>query len=66
MVDHFDRALVGPTKTYVTMNCPSSDADVKSELDMLALVSLGHYGNIFFRMVVSTANDTQVNRTHVT
>ena len=31
MVDHFKWALVGQTKTYVTMNCPSSDADVKSK-----------------------------------
>ena len=39
MLDHFKWALVGPTKTYITMNCPSSDADVKSELDAQALVS---------------------------
>ena len=31
-------------KKYVTMNCPSSDADVKSELDVQALVSLLSYG----------------------
>ena len=34
-----------PTKTYVTMNSPSSDADVKSELDLQALVYLPSYGN---------------------
>ena len=34
MVDHFKWGLVGPTKTSVTLNCPSSDADVKSELDV--------------------------------
>ena len=33
-------ALVWETKDYVTMNCPSSDADVKRELDVQALVSL--------------------------
>ena len=40
MVDHSKWTLVGPTKTYVTMNCPSPDAFVKSELDVQALVSL--------------------------
>ena len=65
MVDHFKRALVGPTKTYVTMNGPSSDADVKSELDVQALVSLPFYGNKLSHMVVSTTYDTQLNLTHV-
>ena len=45
MVDHFKWALVGPTKTYVTMNYPSPDADVKSELDVQALVSRPFYSN---------------------
>ena len=58
MVDHFKWALVGPTTTYVTMNCPSSDADVKSELDVQALVSLPFYSNKLSRMVVSTTYDT--------
>ena len=62
--------LAGPTKTYVTnnMNCPSSDADLKSELDVQALVSLPYYCccNKLCRMVVSTTCDTQVNLTHVT
>ena len=66
MVDHFKRALVGPTKTYVTMNGPSSDADVKSELNVRALVSLPFYSNKLSRMVVSTTYHTQVNLTHVT
>ena len=66
MVDHFKWALVGPTKTYVTMNCPSSDADVKSELDVQPLVSLSYYCKKLSRMVVSTTYDTQVNLTHVT
>ena len=39
MVDHFKWAVVEPVETYVTMDCPSSDADVKSELDVQALVS---------------------------
>ena len=65
MVDHFELALVGPTKTYVTMNCPSSDADVKSELDVQPLASLS-YCNKLSRMVVSTTYDTQVNLMHVT
>ena len=62
--------LAGPTKTYVTnnMNCPSSDADLKSELDVQALVSLPYYCccNKLCRMVVSTTCDTQVNLTQVT
>ena len=66
MVDHFKWALVGPTKTYVTMNCPSPDADVKSELDVQVLVSLPLYSTKLSRMVVSTTYDTQVNLTHVT
>ena len=66
MVYHFKWALVGPTTTYVTMNCPSSDADVRSELDVQALVSLPFYSNKLSRMVVSTTYDTQVNLTHVT
>ena len=37
-------------KTYVTMNCPSSDADVKSELDVQVLVSLPFYSNKLSRM----------------
>ena len=61
MVDYFKWALVGPTKTYVTMNCPSPDADVRSELDVQALVSLPFYSNISSRIVVSTTYDTQVN-----
>ena len=48
------------------MNCPSSDADVKSELDVPALVSLPFYSNALSRMVVPTAYDTNVNLTHVT
>ena len=44
-VDHLKWALVGPTKTHVTTNCPSSDADVKSELDVQELVSLPFYYN---------------------
>ena len=48
------------------MNCPSSDAHVKSELDVQALVSLPFYSNKLSRMVVSTTYDTQVNLTHVT
>ena len=47
------------------MNCLSSDADVKSELDVQALVFLHSYGNKSSRMVVSTTYDTQVNLTHV-
>ena len=54
-------------RTYVTMNCPSSDADLKSEVDVQALVSLPSYGNKLNRMVVSTTTyDTQVNFTHIT
>ena len=48
------------------MNCPRSDADVKSELDVQALVSLPLYSTKLSRMVVSTTYDTQVNLTHVT
>ena len=48
------------------MNCPSSDADVKNELDVQALVSLPSYGNKLSDMVVSTTYDTQLNLTHVT
>ena len=66
MVDHFKYALVGPTKTYVTMNCSSSDADVKSELDVQVLVSLPFYSSKLSRIVVSTTYDTHVNLTHVT
>ena len=66
MVDHFKWALAGPTKTYVTMNCPSSDEDVKSELNVQALVSLPYYCNKLSRMVVSTTYDIQVTLTHVT
>ena len=66
MVDHFKWALVGPTKTNVAMNCRSSDADVKSELDVQALVSLPSYGNQLYHMVVSTTYDTQLNLAHVT
>ena len=66
MVGHFKWALVGPTKTYVTMNCLNSDADVKSELDVQALVSLPSYGNKLSHMVVSTTCETQLNLTHVT
>ena len=66
MVGHFKWALVGPTKTCVTVNCPSSDADVKIELDVQALVSFPFYSNKLSRMVVSTTYDTQVNFTHVT
>ena len=43
MVDHFKWALAVPTKTYVTMNSPSSDADEKTGLDGQALVSLPFY-----------------------
>ena len=35
------------------MHCPSSDAGVKSELDVEALVSYPSYGNKLSRMVVS-------------
>ena len=66
MVDHFKWALGGATKTYVTMNCPSPDADVKSELHVQVLVSLPLYSNKLSRMAVSTTYDTQVNLTHVT
>ena len=66
MVDYFKWALVGRTKTYVTINCPNSDADVKSELDVQALVFLPFCSNKLSRMVVSTPYDTQVNITHVT
>ena len=52
-------------KTYVIMNCPSSDEDVKSELDAQVLVSLPFYSNKLSRMVVSATCDTQVNLTHV-
>ena len=45
MVGHFKWAPVGQTKTCVSMNCPTSDADEKSELDLQALVSLLSYGN---------------------
>ena len=48
------------------MNCPSPDADVKSELDVQALVSLLFYSNKLSRIVVSTTYDTQVNLKHVT
>ena len=48
------------------MNCPSSGADVKSELDVQALVSLPFCSNTSSLMVVSTAYDTQVNFTLVT
>ena len=65
MVDHFKWALVGPRKTYGTTNCPSSDADVKGELDVQALMSFPFYYNKLFRMVVSTTYDTQVNLTHM-
>ena len=57
MVDRFKWALVGLTKSYVTMN---------SELDVQALVSLPFYFNKLSRMVVSTTYDTQVNLTYVT
>ena len=66
MVDHSKWALVGPTKTYVIMNCPISDEDVKSELDVQALVSLRYYCNKLPRMVVSTTYDTQINLMHMT
>ena len=66
MADHFKWALVGPTKTYVTMNCPSPDEDVRSELDVQVLVSLPLYSTKLSRMVVSTTYDTQINLTHVT
>ena len=66
MVDRFKMSSRWANKTYVTMNCPSSDADVKSELDVQALVSLPLYSNKLSRMVVSTTYDTQVNLTHVT
>ena len=67
MVDHFKWALVGPTKLMLLrMNCPSSDADVKNELDVQVLVSLPLYSNKLSRMVVFTTYDTQVNLTHVT
>ena len=68
MVDHFKWALVGPTKLMLLrMNWPSSDADVKSELDVQVLVSLPLYSNKSSRiMVVSTTYDTQVDLTHVT
>ena len=48
------------------MNCPSSDEDVKSELNVQALVSLPYYCNKLSRMVVSTTYDIQVTLTHVT
>ena len=48
------------------MNCPSPDADVKSELDVQALVSLPFSSNKLSRMVVSTTYDTLVNLKHVT
>ena len=48
------------------MDCPSSDADSKSELDVQALVFLPFCSNKLSRMVVSTPYDTQVNITHVT
>ena len=48
------------------MNCPSSDADVKSGLDVQALVSLRFYCNKLSRMVESTTYDTGVSHTHVT
>ena len=66
MVDHFKWALAVPTKTYVTMNSPSSDADVKTGLDGQALVSLPCYCNKISRMVVPATYDTQVNLTQVT
>ena len=66
MVDNFEWALVGTTETYVTMNGASSDSDVKSELDVQALVSLPSYGNKLSHMVVSTTYDTQLSLTHVT
>ena len=66
MVDHFKWALVRPTKSYVTMNCPSLDADVKSELDVQALVSFMFCSKKLSRIVVSATYDTQVNLTHVT
>ena len=66
MVGHLKWALVGPTKTYVTMNCPSPDADVKSELDVQALVFLPFSSNKLSRMVVSITYDTEVNLMHVT
>ena len=53
MVDRFKWALVGPPKTHVTLNCPSSDANVKSEVDVQALVSLPFCCNKLSRMVVS-------------
>ena len=70
MVDHFKWALVGPTKTYVTMNCSSPDADVKSELDVQALVSLPFLffllSHKFSRMLVSSTYNILVNLKHVT
>ena len=67
MMDHFKWPLVGPTKTYVTMNCPTPDAGVKSELDVQAPVSLPSYGNKLSHIVVSTTYDPQLNLiTHVT
>ena len=48
------------------MNCPSPDADVKSDLDVQVLVSLPFYSNKLSRMVVSTTYDAQGNLTHVT
>ena len=58
MVDHLKWALIGPTKTYGTMNCSSPDADVKSELDVQVLASLPLYSNKFSRMVVSSTPQT--------
>ena len=66
MVDHLEWALVETTKTYVTMNGASSDSDVKSELDVQALVSVPSYGNKLSHTVVSITYDTQLSLTHVT
>ena len=47
MVDHFKRGLVGPRKTYTTVNYPKVQMQVrvKSGPYLQALVSLSPYGN---------------------
>ena len=48
-------------KSYVTMNCASSKADVTSELDVQALVSLHFYHNKLSHTVESSTYDTLIN-----
>ena len=54
------------SKIYVTTNCPRSDAGVKIELDVQALVFLRFYGNYFISYGSIHYIRHRVNLTHVT